>query len=117
MSDKRKLFLKILKVELEETENDIAVLSKIVHERYAKGEITHYVEQENDAFLHHEISCINKLIPALDSFPTEDYENEESFIEGLKAFLGIFVKENQFPHAILLIAEHKIQKVVKYIFF
>ncbi len=116
MSDKRKLFLKILKVELEETESDISVLMKIAHERYAKGEITHYVEQENDAFLHHEISCINKLIPAIDSFSTEGYEDEEAFVSGLKVFLKSFVKENQFPQAIFLLAEHKIQKVVKYIF-
>ncbi len=116
MSDKRKLFLKILKVELEETENDIAVLKNVCHERYEKGEITQYVDRENEAFFHHEISCIKKLIPALDDFDTESYQDNDEFVSGLKVFLEGFVKENQFPHAISLITDHKIQKVVKYIF-
>ena len=116
MSDKRKLFLKILKVELEEIENDISLLMKIYHERYEKREITHYVEQENEALLHHEVACIEKMIPELDTFSTDEYESDQAFLDSLKVFLKGFVKENQFPHAVFLLAEHKMQKVVKYIF-
>ena len=116
MSDNRKLFLKILKVELEEIETDIKLLIELYQSRYEKLEITHYVQQENDALLEREISCLKKLIPALDTFPVEEYQDNESFIAGLKVFLDSFVKENQFPHAVFLLTEHKMQKVVKYIF-
>ena len=116
MCKTHRLFLKILKVELEETENDIALLKSVSRERYEKGEITQYVDLENEAFFHHEISCIKKLIPALDDFETESYQDNDEFVSGLKVFLDGFVKENQFPHAISLITKHKIQKVVKYIF-
>ncbi|OQY33089.1 MAG: hypothetical protein B6241_09085 [Spirochaetaceae bacterium 4572_59] len=116
MSDNRKLFIKILRVELEEIENDINLLIELYQSRYEKHEITHYVQQENGALLEREISCLKKLLPVLSTFPTEEYQDNESFIAGLKVFLDNFVKENQFPHAVFLLAEHKIQKVVKYIF-
>ena len=116
MSDKRKLFLKILKVELEEVESEIDILIKVYQSRYEKHEITHYVQQENGALLEREISCLKKMVPVLDTFSTEEYQDNESFVSGLKVFLDGFVKENQFPHAVFLIAEHKLQKVVKYIF-
>jgi hypothetical protein len=103
-------------VELEEVENDIKMLIELYQSRYEKREITHYVQQENDALLALEISCLKKMVPALDTFSTENYQDDDSFITGLKAFLDRFVKENQFPHAVFLLAEHKIQKVVKYIF-
>lgn len=116
MADSRKLFLKILKVELEEIESEIDLLIKLYQSRYEKREITNYVMQENDALLEREISCMKKLVPALETFNIDEYQDNETFILGLKAFLESFVKENQFPHAVFLLAEQRMQKVVKYIF-
>jgi hypothetical protein len=112
----RKLFLKILKVELEEIENDIDLLIKLYRSRYEKREITNYVLQENDALLEREISCLKKLVTVIDTFDPDEYQDNETFVFGLLAFLDSFVKENQFPHAVFLLAEQRLQKVVKYIF-
>ncbi|MDC7235276.1 MAG: hypothetical protein PQJ58_18735 [Spirochaetales bacterium] len=116
MSDKRDLFLKILRVELEETSTDIALLVDIYRDRYESREITHYVQQENAALLEREIHCLEKLVPELDKFPKDDFSDKDSFVEGLSVFLKNFVKENQFPQAVFLLAERKLQKVVKYIY-
>ena len=116
MTDNRKLFLKILKVELEETGDDISLLMQIYKERHQKQEITNYVLQENEALLDREVNCLKKLVPALDTFPIGEYGDNESFLSGLNVFLKSFVKENQFPHAVFLLADRKVQKVVKYIF-
>lgn len=116
MSDKKKLFLKIFRVELEETSTDIALLVDIYRDRYKSREITHYVQQENEALLAREIHCLEKLVPELEKFPLDDYPDKDSFIEGLSVFLKNFVKVNQFPQAVFLLAERKLQKVVKYIY-
>jgi hypothetical protein len=116
VSDKRELFLKIFRVELQETSTDIALLVKIYRDRYESREITHYVQLENEGLLEREIHCLEKLVPELEKFPLDDYPDKDSFIEGLSVFLKNFVKVNQFPQAVFLLAERKMQKVVKYIY-
>ncbi len=116
MAENRRLFIKIFKVELEEIRNDIELLVEIYKERYSSREITHYVEMENEALLSREIHCIEKLVPELDKFDADQYEDKESFINGLSDFLKSFVEENQFPRAVFLLAERKMQKVIKYIY-
>jgi len=116
MADEKKLFIRILKVELEETRSDIALLMNIYRDRYVSREITHYVQQENEALLEREIHCLEKMVPAIEEFPLDQYKDKESFIMALSDFLKQFVEENQFPLAVFLLAERKLQKVVKYIY-
>jgi len=110
------LFIKILKVELEETRADTALLVEIYRTRYSSREITHYVQQENEALLSREIHCLEKMVPELEKFPVDKYKDKDAFIQGLSVFLKSFVEENQFPQAVFLLAERKMQKVVKYIY-
>jgi len=114
--DNKMLFIKILKVELEETRTDMGLLVDIYRTRYSSHEITHYVQQENEALLEREIHCLEKMVPELDKFPVDEYKDKDSFIQGLNVFLKSFVEENQFPQAVFLLAERKMQKVVKYIY-
>lgn len=116
MAENRRLFIKIFKVELEEIRNDIELLVELYKERYSSREITHYVEMENEALLSREIHCIEKLVPELEKFPVEQYDDKDSFVKGLSDFLSRFVEENQFPRAVFLLAERKMQKVIKYIY-
>ncbi|QEN07717.1 hypothetical protein EXM22_06835 [Oceanispirochaeta crateris] len=116
MTDKKRLFIKILKVELEETREDTLLLIEIYKSRYTNREIRQYVQLENEALLEREMHCLDKMVPELEKFPIDEYEDKDSFIQGLSVFLKSFVEENQFPKAVFLLAERKIQKVVKYIY-
>ena len=116
MSDSNKLFLKIFKVELEETRTDVALLTEIYKARYESREITHYVQQENQALLEREIHCFEKLVPEIDKFSSNEYHDKESFVNGLSVFLKEYVEKHQYPKAVYLLAERKLQKVVKYIY-
>ncbi|MDC7239510.1 MAG: hypothetical protein PQJ50_04020 [Spirochaetales bacterium] len=116
MSDRKELFLKVFKMELEEIRTDIALLSKLYLERYESREITQYVQRENRALLEHEIHCLEKLVPELDNFASNEYPDMDSFVNGLKVFLKAYVEEHQYPKAVYLLAERKLQKVEKYIY-
>ncbi|MDA3955553.1 hypothetical protein [Oceanispirochaeta sp.] len=116
MPENKKLFIKILKIELEETGVDTALLIDIYRSRYTNREITQYVQRENEALLEREIHCLEKMVPELEKFPIDDYKDKDSFVQGLSVFLKSFVEVNQFPQAAFLLAERKLQKVVKYIY-
>ncbi len=61
MPDRVPLVLKVFKVELEETENDVTQLLEYYFQKLESDEITPYVWKENRALLNRELDCLKEL--------------------------------------------------------
>jgi len=116
MSNHVSLLLKIFKVELEETENDIQALMEYYSLRFQKKEISPYVWQENKALLIKEVSCIKELEGDLRDWVPPDGETDiQVIILALKDFLKGLVLKHGYPELVNIVIERISEKVSRYI--
>ena len=79
MPERKKLFLKILKAELEDCLEDVEDLTNLYERRRDKEEITNYVFQENEALLSREFKGLKNIILSIDGLDSEGYASVEAF--------------------------------------
>lgn len=116
MSDKKDYFLKMLKVELEELENEVIDLDHLYKERLSRHEITNYVFKENHVVLRNEIECSKRLHKELDSFEVNRAdESLEQMEERLVVFILSFIREKQYLEGMGPIFLKKIEKIKKFV--
>ncbi|MDR2184527.1 MAG: hypothetical protein LBO80_02495 [Treponema sp.] len=111
----RKLFIVMVRAELEDSIEGLEELSVICKHRLNSGEITNYVYNENEALLHQEISGLKKLLPIVDTVKTEDYQDVHDLAQKLEALLTARVEKLQGPQAVSGIVSRKIRKILNYI--
>jgi hypothetical protein len=112
---KRKLFITLLRAELEDTIEGIEQLSFIMENRLNKGEITNYVYNENEAFLNREIAGLEKLLPLLESVDIEAGKDIKALAFQTGNMLQIKANTADDPRVITEIINRKIKKVLKYL--
>lgn len=115
MDKQREKFLKILRIEMEDLENDIALLEDVTERRNQEHEITDYVLMENMALLKKELGCVHTLLQDLDAFPLEQYDSLEETAQGVKGFFREETKKHGFPPAVYQLVDRKIEKVARYV--
>lgn len=115
MKTKEHKFLYILKMELEEIEEDLKTLLDMYCNCLENHEITNYVLQENSSLIQAEISALRSLFKFLDTFPIEGYESLEALAEGVLAKFKELIKKKEYPQALYYLIERRVQKVVKYL--
>ena len=71
MREKLNKYLKVLKVELEDLEEDLRLLESLYNQRAQREEITHYLFLENVSLVKSEISGIDQIIHSLDDITAE----------------------------------------------
>ena len=108
------LLLKVFKVELEETENDILSLLEYYAGRLKKDEITPYVWKENRALLEKEISCVKKLETDVASWQPEEGRNATEVLADLRGYLNNLVKERGYPGLVTLVIDKIAKKITRY---
>lgn len=117
MRDKFKKFIKILKIELEESEQDLRFLEDLHKQREEAGEITQYVFRENMNLLKNEISSVGEILSSVDDM-IEDRDAYDSFtelVDGLKRKIQTKVDRSNNAQAVYEIVSRKIDKVLRYI--
>ena len=114
MPDRVPLLLKVFKVELEETENDVLGLLEYYAGRLEKDEITPYVWKENRALLRREISCVKELKDDIDTWTPVEGRTGPEVLEDLKVFLHQLVKERGYPELVSLVIDRIAVKVARY---
>jgi hypothetical protein len=115
MPERNKLFLKILKAELEDCLEDVEDLTNLYERRQKAGEITNYVYQENEALLSREIAGLKNIILSIDDVALESYDSVESVASAVDALMQREVLEFEDPEAVYGIAKRKLLKVLKYV--
>jgi len=115
MSERKKLFLKIFKAELEDCLEDVEDLSNLYERRRNKDEITNYVYRENEALLAREIVGLNNILLSIDDITLDGYDSLEAFVSAVDAMVQRKVLEYENPEAVYGIAKRKLLKVLKYV--
>jgi hypothetical protein len=115
MPERKKLFLKILKAELEDCLEDVEDLTNLYERRRDKEEITNYVFQENEALLSREFKGLKNIILSIDRLDSEGYASVEAFAAAVDEILQRAVLEFEDPEAVYGIAKRKLLKVLRYV--
>lgn len=115
MQNKMKKFLKILKVELEELEDELLLFGEIHKQREQSGEITSYVFRENMNLIKDEISGLQEIIRSVDGLVSTKYRSFEEMVEDLDAKIKQKLQESKHEQASYELVKRKIQKVHQYI--
>ncbi|WP_319561175.1 hypothetical protein [Marispirochaeta sp.] len=108
-------FLRILKVELEDLEEDINTLAGLTDKRRQDRAITEYVHMENISLLKQEFAGIKKIVDELDNVELVEQETFTDFIARLKQRTQEIIHNSAYPDAVYLFVERKIDKVADYI--
>lgn len=114
MRERVSKFLRILKIELEDLEEDINTLAELTEERRQQHTITEYVSLENISLLRQEFSGIKAVVDRLDSIQLDPNQSFQEFVDSLKEQIKQVVIASAYPNAVNIFIERKIQKVADY---
>lgn len=108
-------YLAVLRAELEDLEEDLAVLTNLYDERDKRGEITHYTCLENVALLKEEISGIADLVANMENIDPTRYNSVEELVVDIEQLCLRRIRESDFPRAVFTLVKRKLQKVLGYV--
>ena len=115
MKDLLRRFLGILKVELEDLEDDIADLLELCQRRKNHQEISDYVYQENKTLLLNEIAALKSLIHSLDGLDTGRFVTQQQMFEEVDQLIHARTRESAFPEAVYSLVKRRLDKVAQYL--
>lgn len=115
MPERKRLFMKILKAELEDCLEDVEDLKNLYQRRLLKNDVTNYVYNENEALLKQELNGIHKALKSLDTLDLDAYENVDTLAAAVDAMIQKKVLEYEDPEAVYQIAKRKLLKVLRYV--
>ena len=115
MKEKIAKYIKILRIELEDLEEDLLLMAEIYHQREQKDEISDYVFLENLSLLQSEISGIDHIIQSLGDIDATAYSSIEEFVETVASAFKKKTADAGFPNSVNELVKRKLQKVTKYL--
>ena len=108
-------YLAILRVELEDLEEDLTILKNLYSDRDKRGEITHYACMENVALVQEEISGIADMVRSMEEIDPDRYSGLEELVADLEKLCRRRIRESDFPQAVLSLVRRKLEKVLRYV--
>lgn len=115
MPEKKALFMKILKAELEDCLEDVEDLANLYEKRHKENDLSNYVYQGNEALLSRELSGIRIVLKKLELVSIEEFEDVEALASAVDGMVQNTVVEYEDPEAVYGIAKRKLLKVLHYI--
>ncbi len=115
MKEKIRKYIDILRIELEDLEEDLLVMAQIYQEREKKDEITEFVFLENVSLLQSEISGIDNILNELNEIDPGEFPTIDAFVESVDAAFRSKTEAAGFPDAVYALVKRKLSKVSKYI--
>lgn len=115
MSDKKRTFIKVLIIELQNLHEDIETLIKEVEEKKTKGLISNYVFLENTSLFENEIFSIDRISKDLESFDTTAYADVDELYESLSKKYKSEIKNAGFAIACYEIINNRLKKIRQYL--
>lgn len=108
-------FFGILKLELQDTADDCAVLIEAAGMKLAEGAYTEYVKQENTALYRTEIASLKDLVHELSERESAAYTSLDEAIAEIKKMVPEKVKDWNYPALMMELIERKMEKARKYL--
>jgi hypothetical protein len=110
MKDVRK-FLGILKIELEDVQDDIASMIEALGERLQRGECTEYVCKENTALYRTEIDSLHDFLKEIDGRSAQ-YGTAQEAADDILKLLPEKVKTWNYPKFMINLIERKVRMIL-----
>ncbi len=114
MPQRKRLFLKILKAELEDCLEDIEDLTLLAERRQQTGELSPFVYLENKALLQREKQGLQSVIMALNTMESDSFPDADSLAAVVDEQIKKTVADYEEPEAVYSIAKRKLLKVLRY---
>jgi len=111
----KKCYLKVLKVELEDLEDDIEQLIEETKKGKNAGKLTNYVFFQNIALFKNELLALNVFENIINGVNPEEFETLDEMIEYLKKLFFQKIKILGLAEAIQIYVERKMMKARKYV--
>ena len=108
-------YLKVLKIELEDLEEDLEVMKELYDRREQRNEITDYVFLENVALLKTEIAGVESLVKSIDDIPVDQFSHLDEFVDYVDALFRERTEHSGYPEAVYALVKRKLSKVSRYI--
>jgi ERCC4-type nuclease len=105
----------MLRAEVEDSIEGLEALSRTLHERLKKEEITNYVFNENEGLISQEIFGLKTLLPVFDGVDKDEYPDVRSLAGALEEMLKKKTEELEEGRGVSEIVTRKIRKVLNYI--
>jgi len=115
MREKIRKYKKVLRIELEDLQEDLLMMAEIYHQRELKREITDYVFLENLSLLQSEIAGIDSIIGSLEGVNPDDFASIEECAEYISEQFRKKTQDAGFPDSVFALVNRKLVKVSKYI--
>ncbi len=115
MKEKLQKYLKVLRVELEDLEEDLKLMSDLYSQREEREEITDYVLNENLSLLKMEIAGIHKVVESIDEIAVEKYSSLDEMIDHIDSIFRERTRDAGFPDSVSELVKRKLLKVARYI--
>jgi hypothetical protein len=114
MPERKRLFLKVLKAELEDCLEDVEDLEILYERKHGCEEISNYVYNENEALLKRELAGLKNILQTIDDVTLDRYASVDALATDVDAMIQKKVLEFEDPEAVYGIAKRKLLKVLRY---
>jgi len=108
-------FMTILKLELDDLEEDLKQLVEEAEVLHDKKLISNYVYLENLAVIKHELFGINGIVKRFEQTDPDQFENLDDLISSLLAAMLQVKAIELLPEGIIHLVERKMEKVKGYV--
>ncbi len=115
MSDKFKLFHRILLAELKDLEDDITSWSKFLEKKHIEDKVTEYVYLQNSALFHQELKGVSLYLHTVTNETLSASATIEQIRDHYLALLDEEIKTYLFENAIRVFVQRKIEKVYQFL--
>lgn len=115
MIRKKKAFIEILRVELEDLGEDIKLLISEFQQKYSKQEISNYVHLENVALLQNEIFGVEGFSQLISDIDVDGFDDIAHLQKELMDRFAVRIKEKGLAKSVMMLIERKMNKVCKYV--
>ena len=115
MADRRAIFIKMCKAEIDDLLEDMGVVEQRLKDRFSKSEVTNYVYLENDAVFRIEFATLIGILKLVDGIALSDYTSVKALWEDLDKKIQGFVDEESAPLIIYEVLSRKLRKIYSYV--
>ncbi len=114
MKHKIERYLKILKIELEDLENDISFSEELLRQKHDEHKITDYVFLENLSTFKSELLGIREMENEIDNL-IDKYDSLDDLVKDVYKFFEDKVRDAGLPEVVFVLIKRKLDKVYQYL--
>jgi len=115
MLNRKRNYLRILDLELEDLKEDLQCMIEECTRRWQEGQLTNYVHRENVATFKSEMIGLDTFRRIVEETDPEEFPDLESMAEYLKKRFHRYICAAGIPEAVNICIDRKLNKVARYV--